>query len=219
MIPYANEKGIFVISPTVSDDSYNAHDDLFFRVNASSSEYGTYLAQRAVQGFGVKRPMLVGDERNARYKDIIFDSFKRELVSLGGNVAKSVSFYSNLPLPTDEIIDGITESSADAVVLVTASISDMEYSGDSARSFLNDYRAAYGVAPSFTAVFGWETASILRRVFASAANADPVTLKKELLNIGTFDGVEEPIVFDRSGDASRTLFLYTIDHGRFKRLE
>ncbi|WP_455382259.1 ABC transporter substrate-binding protein [Salinispira pacifica] len=263
-IAYAERRDLLLISPTVSDDAYGGRDDLFFRVNSPSSEYGRYLADRASVRAGTRRAVLIGDENNARYTHTVFDSFTAELERKGGKVVAALTFHSDSPLPYLEILDMLNRTAPDAVVIVTASaeaahickqmeraglrlpvylppwpltldllanggnavegataasIVDLEYRTDAGRRFYEQYRAVYGASPSFTAMFGYETASILRRVLLAAHGTRPKELKRALLRIRTFDGLQGPISFDSFGDAQRPMFLYQIEGGTFRRIE
>lgn len=102
---------------------------------------------------------------------------------------------------------------------VAVSIADLEYRSATAKKFYDGYMAEYGEPPSFTAMFGWEGAAILRRALADAKTASAEAVKDRILKTGTFQGIQGNIVFDANGDASRDKFLFEIKKGKFVRVE
>lgn len=102
---------------------------------------------------------------------------------------------------------------------IAISIADMEYSSEGGKVFREAYLAKFGEEPSFTAMFGFETAGILASAMASGRGSDPVLVKRRILDTGRFPGLQGDIVFDRNGDATRTLFFFEIEDGKFRRLE
>lgn len=263
-VQYANKQGLFVLSPTISDDSLNNLDDFFFRISLSSSKYGENLAE-AVRRFGnKKRIALLGDEKNATYKNLIFDSFRKNFVSADREIVYEKSFNSDAPLPYAEIIDGVAAAKADGVLIVaastetallckfferagvtsqvylppwpltidliknggkavenviTVSVADMEFTAPEAKEFRKQYLEKYSVEPSFTAMFGYEAAAILRQALNNVKTFDPESIKTAFLKIRGFKALQGTINFDDFGDALRPMFYFTIKDGRFMRLE
>ncbi|HTX72079.1 MAG TPA: ABC transporter substrate-binding protein [Rectinemataceae bacterium] len=124
-------------------------------------------------------------------------------------------FLPPWPLTLDLIQNG--GKAVEGVIAV--SIADLEYRTAEGQAFEQDYRREYGEEPSFTAMFGYEAASILRAALASSASWLPKALRDRVIAIREFSGLQGPIRFDADGKAQRTLFLFTIDHGAFKRLD
>jgi branched-chain amino acid transport system substrate-binding protein len=123
-------------------------------------------------------------------------------------------FLPPWPLTVDLLQNG--GRAIDGAVAVSAS--DMEYRTEGGLAFRKNYLAAYGEEPSFTAMFGYEAAAVLRRALAAAPSADPAALKAKILAIADFPGLQGDIRFDAMGDANRTLFLFVVEDGDFKSL-
>lgn len=75
------------------------------------------------------------------------------------------------------------------------------------------FKARFGRQPGFTEVAAFDAASILLRGLAEQGSGE--TLKQTLLRIRQFDGLQQPVVFDASGDASRPLFITRVVNGQF----
>jgi branched-chain amino acid transport system substrate-binding protein len=101
---------------------------------------------------------------------------------------------------------------------VAVSVSDMDYRAKEGRAFHAGYLAEYGEEPSFTAMFGYEAAAVLRRTLSAAGRKDPESVKRKLIELGEFPGLQGNIAFDKNGDASRDLFLFAVEDGKFKRI-
>ena len=263
-VPWAMRHAMLIISPTVSDPNFSGKNDLFIRVNASSSSYGLALADTAIDRYGKTRVAFVGDSGNARYTEAVFAAFSSEYRKKGGRLSLSYFFDSKKGVPGGDIITALKRHSSDGIVIVAAStevvliakdldraglrmriflppwpltpdllqnggdavdgavaisIADLEYRSPASKAFVSRYREIYGETPSFTALFGYEAASILGRSLASSRAYDAQSLRDELLAIRNFEGLQGEISFDASGDASRRLFLFEIDHGAFVRVD
>jgi len=79
--------------------------------------------------------------------------------------------------------------------------------------FKNRYIKRFGREPGYPALVSYNAANALFE--AIARQRDGESVKQTLLRIGTFDGLQEPIVFDRFGDASSRPFLVSVKHGKF----
>lgn len=102
---------------------------------------------------------------------------------------------------------------------VAVSIADLDFRSSGGKEFRKAYLEEYGEEPSFTAIFGWEAAAVLREALSRTYTPTPAGVKDAVLGIGTFRGLQGNIVFDAKGDASRTQFLFIIKDGTFVRLE
>lgn len=84
-------------------------------------------------------------------------------------------------------------------------------------AFRGAYRARYGADPDFGAIYAYQSVHVVCRGLASAP--PPGGLKKAILAIGAFRGVQGDFTIDRFGDAERKPFLMTVRQGAFQRVE
>ncbi|WP_168735238.1 ABC transporter substrate-binding protein [Pseudothauera rhizosphaerae] len=88
---------------------------------------------------------------------------------------------------------------------------DREDDTERFRAFRSAYEQRFGAAPGFASVAGYDAASV---AIAALAEQGEGPLKARLLARG-FDGVQQPVVFDRYGDASRPVRFTVVRDGRF----
>ncbi len=84
-------------------------------------------------------------------------------------------------------------------------------------TFREKFTQRFGYAPAFASVLAYDATSFL---FAALAN-NPARegLKKELLEIGSYQGLQSQFKVDRFGDVERPLFLTVVDDGQFKVID
>ena len=84
-------------------------------------------------------------------------------------------------------------------------------------AFREHFIERFGYAPAFASVLAYDAASFL---FAALAN-NPARegLKKSLLEIGSYQGLQSQFKVDRFGDVERRLFLTIVDDGQFKVID
>ncbi|MDA8410856.1 MAG: ABC transporter substrate-binding protein [Treponema sp.] len=124
-------------------------------------------------------------------------------------------FFPPWPLTPDLIQNG----GAAVEGAVALSIADLEFRSPAGKAFENAYRTVYGEAPGFTAMFGWESAAILRKALAGPGPTAAVSIRDRIIAIGHFDGLQGPIDFNAKGSATRAMFLFRIENGAFRRLD
>ncbi|HUX36406.1 MAG TPA: ABC transporter substrate-binding protein [Rectinemataceae bacterium] len=124
-------------------------------------------------------------------------------------------FLPPWPLTLDLIRNGGTAVEG----AVAVSIADLEFRSPAGKAFEAAYRDDHGEEPSFTAMFGWEAASILRAAIASGGRKTAMALRDRILALRSFDGLQGKIEFDSRGRATRTMFLFRIEGGSFKRID
>lgn len=82
--------------------------------------------------------------------------------------------------------------------------------------FYERYKTLYGRKPiNFIPVFAYDAANILFEGIEKAEEITPVAVRNSILNISKFNGVDEEIVLDRYGDASRSITLIKVENGMF----
>ena len=100
-----------------------------------------------------------------------------------------------------------------------ASTVDLSFSGAAGEAFAKAYFGEYGEKPSFTSMFGYESGAILRAALAAGSDYSPEAVKRRIHAIGSFRVLRGTIAFDAEGNVSRTMFLFTIKDGAFKRID
>jgi branched-chain amino acid transport system substrate-binding protein len=84
-------------------------------------------------------------------------------------------------------------------------------------AFKEKFVARFGYAPSFATVLSYDAASYL---FAGLSkSSDETSLKKALLDVRRFHGLQSEMTFDSFGDVERKLFLTVIENGQFRVVE
>lgn len=78
------------------------------------------------------------------------------------------------------------------------------------------YRRRFGQDPGFSALAGYDAATVLMDAMTTRKRSTP--LKDAILG-RTFQGVQRTIVFNRFGDTDSTTFITQVDRGRFVTLE
>ena len=116
-------------------------------------------------------------------------------------------------------LDLIQNGGAAVEGAVGLSIADLEYRTPTGKAFQTAYREIYGEEPSFTAMFGWEGAAILRKALATGHSTQAQKLRDQIIAIRNFEGLQGHIVFDQKGNSTRDMFLFEIANGAFKRID
>jgi branched-chain amino acid transport system substrate-binding protein len=75
------------------------------------------------------------------------------------------------------------------------------------------FKVRFGRQPGFAEVAAFDAASVTLRGLAEQGSGE--TLKQSLLRIRQFDGLQQPVVFDASGDAPRPLVITRVTNGQF----
>ncbi|THB80782.1 MAG: amino acid ABC transporter substrate-binding protein [Desulfobacteraceae bacterium] len=82
--------------------------------------------------------------------------------------------------------------------------------------FKHSYEARFSEAPTHVSIFNYEAVRILKRVLEHAEATDAVMLKKHLLGIQKFEGMQSDFTINENGDAQRALFLHEIRNQSFQ---
>ena len=75
----------------------------------------------------------------------------------------------------------------------------------------------FGYPPNFASVCGYDAAHVV--ITALKQNPDPSCLKKTILDISEFRGLQSPIIFDAHGDPGRDRLTICVQAGRFAVVE
>jgi len=168
---------------------------------------------------GVDETTLVRAVRGGAIQGLVVVAASSETAMVAKFLDKA-ELNVQLLLPPWPLTLDLIQNGGDAVEgAVAVSTADMDYTTPAGRAFRFAYAAKYGEEPSFTAMFGWEAASVLRRALANTKTRESLAVKAAILGTGTFSGLQGDISFNALGDASREKFLFTIQDGRFVRME
>lgn len=79
--------------------------------------------------------------------------------------------------------------------------------------FTEAYRKRFGSAPAYASVLSYDAGAALTGALGRRVASMP--LKDALIQLGPFDGLQQPIRFDRNGDAERSAIFLSVRDGRF----
>ena len=85
--------------------------------------------------------------------------------------------------------------------------------------FVQNYRAAYGIAPNIWAAQSYASVYILAKAIADAQSADSTAIRDALANITGFDTILGKFSFDASGDAIYDPIVLIVKNGEFQIFE
>lgn len=85
------------------------------------------------------------------------------------------------------------------------------------QSFVQTYRNRFKAEPGFAAVLAYDATNML--IAGLQKSQQPAELKSAILGLGTFEGVQGPVVLDAMGDASRTVHFGVVKNGAFAKID
>ena len=162
---------------------------------------------------------LVGEIRSKGCDALLAIAASTEVVLIAKELERARLHVQLLLPPWPLTLDLIQNGGAAVDGAVAVSIADLEYRSVAGKAFEAAYRSEYGEAPSFTAMFGWEASSVLRAALAAKGSTTPTALSDRIIDMGSFGGLQGKILFDATGKATRSLFLFKVEGGAFRRIE
>ena len=87
------------------------------------------------------------------------------------------------------------------------------------QTFIQNYRAAYGIEPNTWAAHSYATVYILAQAIANAQSTDAQAIRDAMANIKNLDTVLGNFSFDADGDAVHDAIILTVENGEFKVFE
>ena len=94
VLEVAKPRDMLVLSPTASATSLSGTDDVFFRINASTSQNGQAYARFVIEDQGLKRVSLVIDKKNATFAHDWIRAFLAQAKELGVETVQQVWYAS-----------------------------------------------------------------------------------------------------------------------------
>lgn len=83
------------------------------------------------------------------------------------------------------------------------------------KKFEYDFLKRYNYDVSFIAKMAYDTFDVLIEGIKASDSLEPESVKKTILEIGKFKGLEDPIVMDIYGDSERSYLIYKVMNGAF----
>ncbi|MDZ5723738.1 ABC transporter substrate-binding protein [Acetobacterium sp. K1/6] len=143
-----------------------------------------------------------------------FDSamFSQQFYKAGKQVPIYLSLWA---MNNDLILQG--GNSVEGVYI--PSLLDTDSQNPAYLNFRESYRNKYGAEPTFAAIYAYEAAMILFDAMETEKSLEPETIKAAIIKKETHQGLQDKIIIDQYGDASRTLYHYIIQDGQFKKVD
>lgn len=85
------------------------------------------------------------------------------------------------------------------------------------KTFAENFTRRFGYAPSFATVLAYDAATFLFHGLEITTRRNEI--KKALLEVGSFEGLQSPVTVDKYGDVERKLYLTVVEDGHFKVLD
>lgn len=77
------------------------------------------------------------------------------------------------------------------------------------------YLECYGSDMTFSSMFTYETVIALSEALVASGNTDYSAIKQEIIDIGTFEGLQSPFEIDTFGDNTRAYIIEQISGGKY----
>ena len=127
-----------------------------------------------------------------------------------------VQTYSPLWSNTDELIKKGGTAVEGAFLVGAIDINDR---ANSFVKFKEDYIQKYGDNPTFSSVYSYETAVALFQAMKMGPNLNPATLKKNIIKIRDFKGLQRDFQIDKFGDNVRAYHMLRIQNGELRKVD
>lgn len=118
VLSYINSEKILTIGPVIAGEKMARKDDFFIKMYPSTEIFGRELGRLAVQNMGIKNLAIIFDENNKAYSGPIADTFRKEVILLGGKIVKSVGFNSSGEISYSSAIDEIIKTDPDGLLVI-----------------------------------------------------------------------------------------------------
>lgn len=121
-VPLMNQKGVLMISPTVSTTLLSGKNDDFIRVTPALSEEPKKLAGYARKGLGVSRMAIICDMANRTYTEDYADAFKSCFENLGGHITTTITFTHGADTHFDILAHEVVASGCEGVLIAAGAL-------------------------------------------------------------------------------------------------
>ena len=121
VLPVARERGILLVSPTITARSLSAQDDPLLKVSPLIGDITRPIAQYLYKQ-GLRRVAIAFDLKNQVFSADWSDRFRRDFIALGGEVVAEVPFSSGDFSSYDQAIDRIVDARPDVLHFVASAV-------------------------------------------------------------------------------------------------
>ena len=122
VVPIANEAKVLLMSPTASTDELSGRDDYFFRVNASTLDNATRIAQYHLNQQTMRHLAVAYDLRNRSYTESWLNGFRATFVQGGGEMIKILRFESSGEMTFLPLAQALLDAHPDGVLIAANSV-------------------------------------------------------------------------------------------------
>lgn len=117
VMPFVNETGIVMVSPTASTPKLSQKADSFFRTMVENPIQSNELADYARSALDINTVLTVAELDNKSYSFSFRDGFTQKFEEMGGEIIKNITYSSSSSSNWDAIIDTLVASKPDAILL------------------------------------------------------------------------------------------------------
>ena len=96
---------------------------------------------------------------------------------------------------------------------------DINNSNKEFLKFKEDYLKKYGDNPSFSSVYSYESATALFKAIKMGPDLKPATLKKNIIEISDFKGLDGNYQIDPFGDNVRSYQMFRVENGELRKVD
>lgn len=86
-------------------------------------------------------------------------------------------------------------------------------------SFSEEFKNQYGEEPTFASMYGFETMKALAQSIVASKSLNIDKVKTKLIEIGSFEGVQESFSIDEYGDSTRNYHAYQVKSGKLRKVD
>lgn len=122
IVPIINERGVCMVSPTVTTTDLVDKDDNFIRVISTTKDYATINAAYQYQKLNHQNVAVIYDINNRAYTESWLNNFKSTFEGLGGKLVKTTGFKSSNDMVFYDIVENLIQSEADLILIITNAV-------------------------------------------------------------------------------------------------
>lgn len=118
IIPSAQKAGLVLISGTVTTAKLSGHDDIFFRVVSSTSNYGRIMAEYQRRKLNLTRAAVIADLANQDYTLSWATEYGKAFEANGGKLLEIMQYDSRQPSDFEALAKRLLKNNPDVISLI-----------------------------------------------------------------------------------------------------